>query len=122
MKMQKHTVAVITMLIGAIVAGFFGPWWSPAIIIVSVTASLNLSAKSGILFGSLTLGAVFLFMALYQYSLDEANIISRTGFLLNGLSPITMLFITTLIGLVTGLLAGWLGSSLGDLFVKKPIQ
>jgi hypothetical protein len=107
------------MLIGTLVANFIGPWWSSSVVILVIAAYLNLKTTSGMLLGSLSLGIVFLFMALYQYSLDKADILSKTGFMLGGLSSTDLLCISTLIGLITGLVSGWIGSSFGDILRKS---
>lgn len=62
---------------------------------------------------------VYLFMASWMNTLDHAEIILKTGLLLGGLSPVMMIAVTTLIGAVTGMLSGWLGSALGTILTSK---
>ncbi len=115
---KKLISSLIIMLTGSFLAGWFGPWWAMSVYIILVVALLKLPVKPSLLLGALSIGIVFLGMALFTYSNDEAEIISKTGMLLGGLSPIGMLGFTTFIGILTGVCSAWLGSALGS-FIKK---
>jgi hypothetical protein len=116
---NKSLISFLIMLVGSFLSGYFGPWWAPAVFIVLAAALSGLTAKQSGGNGALSLGIVYLFMASWMNTMDQAGIIGKTGFLLGGLSPILMIVVTTLIGAVTGLLSGWLGSALGKLLTKK---
>ena len=79
---------------------------------------MRLPIKKAMIIGASGLGLTFLIMAVWMCTLDQAHVIEKTGTLLGGLSPAAMVVITTLIGLVTGLLSGWLGSVMGGVFKK----
>ena len=82
-------------------------------------ALMRLTVKQSFLTGSISLGVVYLGMALWMSRMDKAAIIEKTGLLLGGLSPVMMIVVTTLIGFTTGLLSGWLGSVIGSVISKK---
>lgn len=108
----------IILLVGVFLSAYYGPWWAPSLVIISMVALLKLSAKQGMILGSLTSGLVFLAMTLVLNGQDGTDIISKAGELLGGLSPLVMIMITTFLGLITGLLSGWLGIAIGD-FIKN---
>jgi MFS family permease len=116
---NKSLISFLIMLVGSFLSGYFGPWWAPAVFIVLAAALSGLTAKQALGNGALSLGIVYLFMASWMNTMDQADIIGKTGMLMGGLSPILMIVVTTLIGAVTGLLSGWLGSALGKLLTKK---
>lgn len=123
---QHHTamknrtgLAIILSLIGSLLAGLYGPWWAPAVFILLMCALMSLTVKHSILVGGVSLGVVYLGMALWMSRLDNAAIIEKTGLLLGGLSPVMMIIVTTMIGFITGLLSGWLGSAVGSVVSKK---
>lgn len=116
---SKRLLAFIIMLIVAFISGFYGAWWAPATSIVLVALLSNLSIKDGLLLGSLSLLLSFLVMALFMLGKDESGLIGKTGALLGGLSAPLMVIITAILGGVTGLFSGWLGSSLGQLIFSK---
>lgn len=116
---NKSLISFLIMLVGSFLSGYFGPWWAPAVFVVITVALSGLSAGQAIQTGALSLGLVYLFMAAWMNTLDQAEIIRKTGLLLGGLSPLLMIVVATLIGTVTGLLSGWLGSALGTMVIKK---
>lgn len=116
---NKTTIAIILCLAGSLLAGLYGPWWAPAVFILLLCALMGLTIKQSIIAGSISLGGVYLGMALWMSSQDKAEIIEKTGMLLGGLSPVMMIIVTTLIGFITGLLSGWLGSVIGSIVSKK---
>mgnify|MGYP003461421302 FL=1 len=116
---NKTPIAIIFCLVGSLLAGIYGPWWAPAVFIILLCALMGLTVKQSILTGSISLGVVYLGMALWMSNQDEAEIIQKTGMLLGGLSPVMMIVVTTLIGCITGLLSGWLGSVIGSTVSKK---
>jgi len=115
---NKSLITLLVMVIGSFLTGYFGPWWAPAVFIVISAAIMGLTIKKGMMHGALALCLTFMGMAIWMSSFDKALIIEKTGSLLGGLSPVGMVAVTSLIGLVTGLLSGWLGSALGSLFKK----
>lgn len=116
---NKALISFLIMLVGSFLSGYFGPWWAPAAFIVIAMALSGLPGKQAMGIGSLALGLVYLFMASWMNTLDHAEIIRKTGLLLGGLSSVLMIAVTTLIGAITGLLSGWLGSALGTMLTKK---
>jgi hypothetical protein len=116
---NKTTIAIFLCLPGSLLAGLYGPWWAPAVFILLLCALMGLAVKQSILAGSISLGLVYLGMALWMSSHDKAEIIEKTGMLLGGLSPVMMIVVTVLIGSITGLLSGWLGSVIGNVVSKK---
>jgi hypothetical protein len=116
---RKTIIALILLLVGVSISALYGPWWAPSIIVISIVALLPLSTRPGILLGSMSIGIVFLGMALVLIANDHAEIISGTGKMLGGLSSLSMILITTLLGVVTGGLSGWVGSVLGNHLSKK---
>jgi len=117
---MKNTsiVAFIILLAGTFLSGYFGPWWAPAVFTVLTTLLLGLNTRQGILLGAISMGVAYLIMALWMSSADQADILTKTGMLLGGLSTGLLVVLTTIIGGVTGVLSGWLGSVLG-LFVSR---
>jgi hypothetical protein len=61
-------------------------------------------------------------MSIWMSKGDQADIIQKTGELMGGMSSFMMLLLTTVIGAITGLFSGWLGSTLGSLFGKAAKQ
>lgn len=116
---NKTAITFLLCLVGSLLAGLYGPWWAPAVFNLLMVALMGLTVKQSILSSSISLGVVYLGMALWMNSMDEAAIIEKTGLLLGGLSPVMMIVVTTLIGFITGLLSGWLGSIIGGLVSKK---
>lgn len=116
---NKTAITFLLCLVGSLLAGLYGPWWAPAVFNLLMVALMGLTVKQSILSSSISLGVVYLGMALWMNSMDEAAIIEKTGLLLGGLSPVMMIVVTTLIGFITGLLSGWLGSIIGGVVSKK---
>jgi hypothetical protein len=116
---NKSAIAFIVMLIGAFLSGYYGPWWAPAVFIIISTAILNLTIKQGIYLGGLALMLTFMGMAVWMRAHDHSRLIEKTGVLLGGLSPVGMVAVTSFIGLMTGLLSGWLGSALGGVLKNE---
>lgn len=117
--MKNTAIAIILCLAGSLLSGIYGPWWAPAVFILLLCALMDLTMKQSILTGSISLGVVYLGMALWMSSQDKSEIIEKTGMLLGGLSPAMMIILTSLIGFITGLLSGWLGSVIGSIVSKK---
>ncbi len=116
---NKALISFLIMLVGSFLSGYFGPWWAPAVFIVIAMALSGLAVKQAMGIGSLALGLVYLFMASWMNTFDQAEIIRKTGLLLGGLSPLMMIVVTTLVGAITGWLSGWLGSALGTMLTSK---
>ena len=118
MKEKKTITALIIMIAATILSGFYGPWYAPSLVIILVSALTGLSEKSGLALGGFSLGMVFLVLSSYQYALDESNVLEKIGVVIGGASPIALILISSLIGMITGMLSGWLGSSLA-VYLKK---
>ncbi len=116
---SKNIIVLTLFIIGSFLSGYFGPWWAPAAYLVLVSALLKLSVRQAMVAGGISLGVVYLGESILMNSMDEADMISKTGLLLGGLSPAMMIMVTTLIGGMTGLLSGWIGSVIGNLTNKK---
>ena len=116
---SKRILAFFIMLVVAFISGFYGAWWAPATSIVLVALLSNLTIKEGLLLGSISLLVAFLAMSIWMLGKDESGLIEKTGRLLGGVSVPIMVTVTAIIGGVTGLFSGWLGSSLGQLIFTK---
>jgi len=112
---SKSILVLILMMIGVIVAGYFGPWWAPGAYVVLLAMLMKLSAKQALWIGALSLFVVYTVMSMMMLGKDDSGLIGKTGTLLGGLSSPMMVIVTGLIGAITGLLSGWLGSSLGKI-------
>ena len=115
----KTIFTYIAMLGGVILSGYFGPWWAPAAFVVLLAGLMQMTTKKAIIAGGLSIGVVYLIMSAWMNSMDKADIIGKTGMLMGGLSSVAMIIVTTLIGLITGLLAGWVGSGIGGMLGKR---
>ena len=115
----KVWLIVLLMLIGVTVAGLFGPWWAPGVCVVILTVLMKLPTRQSIWIGACSLLAVYMVMSILMLGLDNSSLISKTGTLLGGLSAPMMVVVTGLIGGITGLLSGWLGSSLAKVMPSK---
>ncbi len=118
---MKNTslIAFIILLAGTFLSGYFGPWWAPAAFIVLTTLLLGLNKRQGIVLGAISMASVYLIMALWMRTGDQADILAKTGMLLGGMSTGLLIALTTAIGGVTGFLSGWLGSAIGVLVSGK---
>jgi hypothetical protein len=123
---QHHTamnntsvIAFIILLTGSFLSGFFGPWWAPAVFTLLTTILLGLNTRQAILLGSVSMGITYLLMAIWMHTSDDADILAKSGMLLGGLSPGLLMVVTVSIGGLTGLLSGWLGSTLGAVVSRK---
>ena len=105
-------LVLILMLIGVSVSGFFGPWWAPAVFVVLLSMLMKLTSREAIWIGALALLVVYAVMSAMMLGKDDTGLIGKTGALLGGLSAPLMVLVTGLIGGITGLLSGWLGSRL----------
>lgn len=116
---KKSVISFLVMTAGIAGLGFIAPWWAGAICIVIIAGFSRLNVRDSILTGAFALGLVWVVMARYMSLHDEADIISKTGSLLGGLSHQSMMTATLLIALITGGLSGWFGSVLGNIFRKE---
>lgn len=107
---NRLILSLALMLICALIAGFFGPWWAPAAAILIIAALMKLPEVKAVILGAIVLGIIYLGIAIWQSSLDQTGIIAKAGSLLGGLSHGAMVALTAFIGLITGALAGWTGS------------
>ena len=118
--MKAKTIkAFLIMSAGVLGLGFIVPWWAGALWVVCVSALTRLNEKQAILAGGLAIMLIWVLMARYQSLQDDAEIISKTGTLLGGLSHQLMMVATLVIALITGVFSGWLGSVLGQLFISR---
>ena len=118
---NKMLFAFLLMITGVAVTGFYAPWWTAAIWVVLIATIMRVDKKQGMFAGAFGFGLVWLGMAWYMGTKDDADIISKTGILLGGLSPLLMLLVTFVIAFITGLLSGWLGSVFGSVVRPKAI-
>jgi hypothetical protein len=112
----KSTLHYLLLMAGILLAGFFGPWWAPAVFIVLYSALWGKSAGHAALAGGLMLGVAYLGLSIWSVTADQAGILEKTGLLMGGLSSTALILFTVFIGWVTGALSGWMGSGLGGLF------
>ena len=118
--MTKRTIiSFLLMVAGVVGLGFIAPWWSGAVWVAVVATVARLNERKGILAGAFAIGIVWVGMAGYMSLQDDADIISKTGALLGGLSHQQMVMVTFLIGMITGIFSGWLGSALGHFIHPK---
>lgn len=103
------------MILGLIVLGLVAPWWVSVIWIIIVTAVSRLKISQGVITSGIVLGLVWLVAAMFFSRSDPNEILSKTGNLLGGLSSGQFMIVILVLGLVTGILAGWFGSALGQL-------
>ena len=115
----KTMLAFILMLIGVILSGYFGPWWAPAGFVVLLSLLMHLSTRQAIWCGMFSLLIVYGMISILMLGKDDSGLIGKTGALLGGLSEILVVIVTAIIGGFTGLLSGWLGSSLGKVMPSK---
>jgi len=111
--MKKKTFfALLIMIAGIFLLGYFTFWWIPAAWVVLVAYMMKLDIKTGIITGGVSFALVWVAMAIFMNVQDSADIISKTGILLGGLSQWMMLLVALIISLITGILSGWLGSAI----------
>lgn len=115
-------ITLLLLLTGIVLLSFFASWWAASVWIVVITSIMKISPKQGIFLGSFSLGIVWLAMAFYMSLHDQGLIISKTGALLGGLSVPLMIMVTAIIALITGTLAGWLGSAIGISFRPQHLE
>ena len=116
---NKSAIAFIVMLIGSLLSGYYGPWWAPAVFIVISAAILGLSSKQGANLGGMALMLTYMVMSVWMRAHDHSHLIEKTGALLGGFSPVGIVALSSIIGMATGLLSGWLGSALGGVLKKE---
>src|SRR4030095_2192964 len=115
----RTIISFLIMVAGVVCLGFFTPWWVAAIWIVLVAGVGKLSISQSMLTGGFAIGLAWVAMARYFSLHDDADIISKTGALLGGLSHQLMMVITLVIAFITGVLSGWLGGALGSMILKQ---
>ncbi len=116
---KKAIITFLLLATGVVGLSFIAPWWATAIWVVMITCLTGLSVKESILSGGFVIGLVWVVMARYMSLQDDADIISKTGALLGGLSHQLMMVATLGIALITGILSGWFGSVLGHFIRQK---
>lgn len=119
MKQLLPIPRVILVLAGCGVAGWYGPWWAPAVFLAAWTMLLRMPRRAAVIEGGLILAAVFGAVSGWMLLRDESGLLDKTGALLGGLPAWAMWLVTVVIGWITGILAGWLGSALGEVIVEK---
>ena len=115
----RNNIVFLIMLAGVFGLGFITPWWSGAGWILLFALFGGLTTRQSIFSGGFALAIVWILMARFTSLHDEAGIITKTGTLLGGLSHQLMMLVTLLIAFITGLLSGWFGGTLGNVFFKK---
>lgn len=115
----KTNISLLIMTLGVTVLGFITPWWVGAVWVVLIAAIMRTNKKQGMFTGAFAFGIVWVVMARYMSTQDTADIISKTGTLLGGLSHQLMMVVTLVIAFITGLLSGWLGSAIGQTFLPR---
>ena len=103
--------SMLLMIAGIFILGYFTSWWLPVIWVIIIAYVMKLSIMQGIITGGISFALVWLAMAFYMSGQDTAGIISKTGDLLGGLSLPLMIVVVLILALITGSLAGWLGSA-----------
>lgn len=117
--MKKNKVAAFAVMVAGItLLGFLTPWWTPAIWIMGIAFWFKLSVKGASLTGGLSFAIVWTVMAMLMSVRDHANIISKTGLILGGISFPFMFMIIIVISFITGVLSGWLGSALHSTIIS----
>jgi hypothetical protein len=116
---SKILLLFLLMLIGIVAAGYFGPWWAPAAYIVLLSMLLKAPANQAIWTGSVAMLILYTIWAYVMLGKDNTGLIAKTGSLLGGWSPSAMVILTGVIGAITGLVSGWLGSSLAKVLSAK---
>ena len=120
--MNKSSIILyLVMITGVFLAGKFGPWWAPAAYVVILSVLMQLTVKKALIAGMVSVGLIYLLMAGWMNSKDKSEVIDKTAMLLGGLSPVALIIFTTLIGAITGLLAGWVGGTIAQMF-KSSVQ
>jgi hypothetical protein len=119
MKRLSPILRILLALAGCGVAGWFGPWWAPAAFLAGWTILVRIPRRSAAIEGGLVLATVFAAVAGWMFIHDERDLLGKTGGLLGGLPAWAMWIVTIAIGWITGLLAGWLGSALGEVIMEK---
>ena len=115
----KTIIAFLIMAAGVLGLGFIAPWWTAALWVVCVSALTRLNQKQATLAGGFAVVIVWVLMARYLSMQDDADIITKTGTLLGGISHQLMMVVTLVIALITGVLSGWLGSVLGQVIMSR---
>jgi len=114
--MNKNIIiAALLIILGVMALSLFTPWWVPPFWVVLVALFMKLDIKNGVILGGLCYGLVLVVMARYMDGQDATDLITKTGTLLGGLSHQMMFVVILIISLITGALAGWLGSTLGKI-------
>lgn len=110
---KGYIAAFVIISIGIVLISMFLPWWISALWITVIVAVLQLPLRAGIIISAVSFSIIWLLSSLYFQSKDATDLIGRTAELLGGISAFLMIVITAIIGLITGALSGWLGSTIG---------
>lgn len=111
--MKKQTfLAFLIMIAGIFLLGYFTFWWMPVIWVILIAYVMKLNIKAGMATGGISFALAWVTYALYMSAQDNADIISKTGSLLGGLSQGMMVLVVIVLSLITGILSGWLGSAI----------
>lgn len=119
MKRFRPVLHYALALAGILLAGWYGPWWAPAIFLAAWTLLLRLPMRKAILEGGLLLAIAYGLAAGWMYLADASDLLGKTAGLFGGLPSYIFLLITVVIGGVTGVLTGWLGSALGKVIFEE---
>ena len=113
---MKVFIAALLIIFGVAALSFITPWWVPPFWVVLIASMMKLDIKTSLVIGGACYVLVGCTMAWYMSTQDAADIITKTGTLMGGISNLMMLVVIGIISLVTGSLAGWLGSVMGSYF------
>lgn len=119
MKRLSPILRILLALAGCGIAGWFGPWWAPAVFLAAWTILIRTSRHTAVIEGGLILAVVNGAVAGWMLLRDESGLLGKTGALLGGLPDWAMWIVTVLMSWITGLLAGWLGHALGEVILEK---
>lgn len=104
---------------GILLCGWFGPWYAPSLFIVVASAIIGASLRKSIWAVVIASGLVFTGLSSWQWMHDSTGLIEKTGLVLGGMHPAILLIVTVVVGIITGVLSVWLGSTLHAVFKKE---
>jgi len=119
MKRSAKIILPALAVAGCLAAAWVGPWWAAACFLAIWYMLMRYPARPAAIQGGLILAAVFGVMATILLLRDSTGLLDRTGGLLGGIPATGLLIVTVVIGWITGLLSGWVGSALGQVVFEK---
>ncbi len=119
MKTTNIFLTFAILIAGLIAIGYVAPWWCSVLWVVVVIAYSKLKIIQGLFIGGLAMGLVWGSAAMFFGNGDTNQVLTKTANLLGGFSDIQFILITILLGMITGFLAGWVGSAAGQMIKSK---